>query len=129
MSRFLTELEVKLVDDNANEGRGEWELTADLIYESDIAKATFVVQKGFRTDFESVPRIPIVFDALGDRFSRPATIHDALYSGEFPSISREMSDKILRESILITGGSEIEANAVYEGVRLFGNNHWWQNKT
>lgn len=125
MAKFLSDLELKLIDDNANQGRGEWELISDLIYESDIAKATFVVSKGFKTDLESVPRIPVVFTVLGDRFARPAALHDALYAGEFPSITREMADKILQEAILATGGDHLEAKLVYEGVRAFGASHWW----
>lgn len=124
-ARFLTSLELRLVDDNANQGRGEWELISDLGYFSEIARCTFVVQKGFKTDLESVPRVPIVFTVLGDRFSRPAALHDALYAGLFPSIDRETADKILEEAILATGGDPLEAKMVYEGVRAFGQSHWW----
>lgn len=125
-SRFLTSLELRLVDDNANQGRGEWELISDLGYYSEIAQCTFVVQKGFKTDLESVPRVPIVFTVLGDRFARPAALHDALYAGLFPSIDRETADKILEEAILATGGEPLEAKMVYEGVRAFGQSHWWK---
>ncbi len=123
-AQFHSYLEVRLIDDLANQGRGEWELISDLVYESEIAKCTFVVQKGFKTDFESVPRVPIVFMILGDRFSRPAALHDALYSGLFPAINREMADKVLEEAILTTGGDPLEAKMVYEGVRAFGESHW-----
>ncbi len=125
-AHFLTDLELRLVDDQAAQGRGLWELISDLEYYSEVARATFVVSKGFQTDLESVPRVPVVFTILGDRFARPAALHDALYAGEFPSISREMADKILEEAILATGGNPTEAKMVYEGVRAFGESHWWK---
>lgn len=124
MSGFTTDLEVRLVDDTANSGRGEWELISDLVYESDVFKGTFVVQAGFRTDFESVPRIPGVFDFLGDRIHRAAALHDAFYSGQFPWINRETADKLLKEAAISTGMSATDAELVYLGVREFGESHW-----
>ena len=128
MAHFEGNLDVRLIDDGAAQGRGIWELLSPLIFVSDVASTTFTVPVGFQTDFESVPRIPIVFDLLGDRASRASALHDALYSGMFPSISRETADKILKEAMLITQVSTADAELIYEGVRQFGESHWYANK-
>lgn len=124
MSKFIGHLDVRLVDDSAAQGRGLWELLEPLVYQSDVAGRVFTVPAGFRTDFESVPRIPVAFMLLGDRFSRAAAVHDALYSGMFPGVTREMADQVLREAIRVTGGNEFEAESVYLGVRAGGAPHW-----
>ena len=129
MAHFEGNLDVRLIDDGAAQGRGIWELLSPLIFTSDVASTTFIVPVGFQTDFESVPRIPVVFDLLGDRASRASALHDALYSGMFPSISRETADKVLKEAMLVTQVSIADAELIYEGVRQFGESHWYANKS
>ena len=128
MAHFEGNLDVRLIDDGAAQGRGIWELLAPLIFISDLASTTFTVPIGFRTDFESVPRIPGVFDLLGDRASRASALHDALYSGLFPAIPREIADGILKEAMLVTQVPLADAELIYEGVRQFGESHWYANK-
>ena len=127
MAHFEGNLDVRLIDDGAAQGRGIWELLAPLIFISDVASTTFTVTVGFRTDFESVPRIPVVFDLLGDRASRASALHDALYSGMFPDIPREIADQVLYEAMLVTQVPESDAKLIYEGVRQFGESHWYAN--
>ena len=121
----MTQLQVELVNQNAAEGRGTWRLTADLIYQSDIG-GLITVPAGFVTDFASVPRIPIIFDAFGDKASEAATVHDAIYAPDFHhfGMSRETADAILREATLAPAHSELLADALWGGVRLAGESHW-----
>lgn len=119
---FLSALQVELVDDQAAEGRGTWRLMAPLIYRSAVADRDITVPAGYVTDFESVPRVPGVFTWLGDRFSRIAAVHDWLYTCH--AVDRETADAVLREGVLLTGGTEAEAEAIYLGVRAFGAAHW-----
>lgn len=122
MAAILSALQVELVDQLAAEGRGTWRLMAPLVYQSDVAARTIIVPAGFITDFESVPRVPGAFEWLGDRWHAIATVHDWLYTCH--AVEREVADQVLREGILISGGTEAEALAVYGGVRLFGESHW-----
>lgn len=119
---FLTALQVELVSDEAAEGRGTWRLMAPLVYRSVVAASDITVPPGFVTDFESVPRVPGIFAWLGDRFSRIAAVHDWLYTCH--TVERELADAVLKEGVLLTGGSLIEAEAIYRGVRAFGEAHW-----
>jgi hypothetical protein len=75
-SRF-SDLEVRLADPLANGGTGQWELTAPLVYESDMA-GRIEVPVGFSTDFASVPRLPLAFMLAGDTAHASAVVHDYL---------------------------------------------------
>ena len=66
MSRFLTSLDVRLLSDTKNSGSGSWMLVSPLLYESDAAGTIIKVPVAFETDFASVPRVPLIFDMMGD---------------------------------------------------------------
>lgn len=124
MSAFLSKLVVEQVEDTSGEGRGTWKLVSPLIYQSDIANQVFTVPVGFVTDFASVPRIPLVFDWLGDRGNLAATLHDWLYTAPHPIDDRGLADDILHEALLVQGVGDLEAEATWAGVRIWGASHW-----
>jgi hypothetical protein len=122
MAKFLTELNLELVNDTSNSGRGEWKVTSPLIYISDIAYSTFVVPSGFMTDMASVPRIPGVFILVGDTGHEAAALHDFLYSSH--TVPRNIADAVLKEAALVTGLPSWRCWMLYAGVRVFGGSHW-----
>lgn len=122
MSKFLTGLQVELVSDATNSGRGTWRLTAPLVYQSDVAKQTFTVPAGFETDFSSVPRTPVAFLLTADSAHEASVVHDALYS--FHWVPRDVADEVLREASLVSGVPAWRAALMFYGVRLFGGSHW-----
>lgn len=122
MSKFLTEPDVVLLSDAANSGRGSWQLRNELIYDSDVAGQVFVVPVGFVTDFASVPRIPFVFDLLGDVAHAAAIVHDWLYTTH--PVSREVADAVLKEASILQGLSPYKAWLMWAGVRAGGASHW-----
>lgn len=126
VSKFLTTLNVKELDDSTNDGRGTWELTWPLIYKSDVAATTFVVPVGFQTDFASVPRIPIAFDLTGDSAHEAAVVHDFLYTGKdgVHEVTRSVADSVLREASIVSGVPAWRAWMMWAGVRLGGASHW-----
>lgn len=124
MSEFLTKLDVEQVEDTGEEGRGTWRLTSPLSYQSDVAGLTITVPAGFVTDFASVPRIPMIFDWLGDRGNLAATVHDFLYTAPHPLGSRALADAVLHEALLVQGVGADEAEAIYLGVRVGGAAHY-----
>jgi hypothetical protein len=127
MGKFLTDLVVKqsVKDDGENvaEGRGFWTLVQPLIYVADSGHK-FTVPVGFKTDFASIPRIPLVFEALGDRANLAACLHDFLYTPPHAGVARETADGLLREAALAQGVSKWVADALYAGVQAFGQSHW-----
>jgi hypothetical protein len=119
--QFLSELEVELLNDDKNDGRGSWKLTAPFIYRSDIA-GTITVPTGFITDFASVPRVPLAFWLTGDTAHDAAVIHDYLYStGMF---KREIADAVLLEAMAASGIPIWRRYAMYFAVRVFGGAHF-----
>jgi len=95
MARFANLLEVKERND------GLWVLLGALIYYSDIINDKIVVPKHFTCDFESVPRVPIVFSWLGYTNNRAGVLHDYLYRKDSkPVVTREQADEIYKEACL-----------------------------
>ncbi|WP_027798222.1 DUF1353 domain-containing protein [Paraburkholderia dilworthii] len=122
MSAFLSELQVELVSDATNSGRGTWRLIAPLIYRSDVADKTLTVPMGFETDFASVPRTPVAFLLTADSAHEASALHDWLYSEH--AVPRDIADAVLREASLVTGVPPWRAALMYWGVRAFGWSHW-----
>jgi hypothetical protein len=131
VGKFLSDLVVKqsAKDDseNVDQGRGDWSVVEPLIYVADSG-VTYTVPIGFVTDFASVPRIPLIFDAFGDRANLAATLHDYLYTkgpnGSHPVPDRETADGLLREAAIAQGVSTVVADVLYAGVRAGGESHW-----
>jgi hypothetical protein len=131
MGKFQTDLLVRqsaqMDGQGVDSGRGDWSIAEPLVYLADSG-ITYTVPVGFKTDFASVPRIPLIFDALGDRANLAAALHDWLYSvgpdGKHPVPDRETADKLLREAAIAQGVSTWVADALYEGVRIGGGSHW-----
>lgn len=119
MSAFLTELQVENATDKDD---GKWRLTAPLIYRSDVADQTFVVPKGFVTDYASVPRAPLVFLLCGDTSTLASVVHDFLYTAH--PVTRDIADAVLKEASLLTGVPKWRAWLMWAGVRLGGASHW-----
>lgn len=118
MSRFATCLEVSLIDENSNTGRGTWRVLVPLVYVSDLTNSTYTVPANFETDFATIPRLPLVFALFGDCAHRAAVLHDWLYTTK--KVSQSTADVLLLEAMESTGISTWRRYAIYYAVRLFG---------
>ena len=98
MSQFITELDVKLKDENI------WVLEKPLAYYSSLLKSKnkqpqIVVPAGFECDLASVPRIPFIYAAWGGRVHREAVLHDYLYRIDSnPVVSFSMANRVFLEA-------------------------------
>lgn len=119
MSAFLNRcaLEAATFQDD-----GKWILIEALMYQSDVAKQTFVVPKGFQTDLASVPRLPVIYLLTGDTSSAAAVVHDWLYSSHI--VPRDVADAVLREASQASGVPGWRRWLMWAGVRLGGASHW-----
>ena len=127
MSMFVSKLTARLIDSQAAQGRGRWELTEPLVYRSDIVSSMKTVRDievpaGFVTDFASVPRLPFLFTLLGGKAHEAAVVHDYLY--EKQKYRRITSDRIFREAAKVCGCTKWECTFLYLGVRLGGWFAW-----
>lgn len=120
MSQFLTVLNVDLVSDATNDGRGTWRLNGILMYQSDAAGKLIIVPAGFETDFASVP--PLALFLTGEGAHSASTVHDYLYTTH--QVDRTTADAVLREAALVSGMSKFRAFIMWAGVRVFGGTHW-----
>ena len=128
---------------------GKYKLLEDLIYYSKEL-GYIIVPAGFVTDFDSVPRLPLVYLLFGGLGEREAILHDWLYSGEHRTIqgygkivTREEADKLLRvaryecDKVDLSEFNSVSISAVciniwayvaawlwWIGVRVGGASHW-----
>jgi hypothetical protein len=111
MSKFLSELEVSLLDDDRI-----WHLDSPLIYQSDLI-GHIEVPKGFQTDFASVPRIPFIYDMYGDRAHRESVLHDYLYRIDSnPVVSFSDANDVFLEAMTSRGKPLYVRWAMWKGV-------------
>ena len=89
------------------------------------------VPGGFLTDFASVPRLPLVYLAYGNKAHLPALPHDYLYREGGTEEDREYADKVFLHGMLATlvpdgdnSLTEEDAYQMYNGVRLGGANRF-----
>ena len=117
MAKFMTDL-------CAVKANGTWKLTQPLIYHSDLVKWVSV-PIGFKTDFASVPRIPVIYALVGDRAHYPAVIHDYLYSVDAkPNVSRKEADLVFLEAMEARGIGWLYRKMMYWGVRMGGGSYY-----
>lgn len=109
---FSTNLKVELLN---NKGK-KWKVLEEFTYSSIYGNIT--VPKDFLTDFASVPRIPVVFELVGDRGQADATVHDWLY--QYGNLSRKNADLVLRQALRDTNVGKVRSYLMYYGVRTFG---------
>jgi hypothetical protein len=123
MSRFLSRLAATNLDPDFAGGRGLWELVEPLVYESDVAVMTITVPVGFKTDFASVLRLPVIYLLFGDKAHAPATVHDYLYQTGI--IPRATADAVFSEAMKAsTKLPGVERWMMWAAVRVFGGSHY-----
>lgn len=100
--------------------RMEWDgeryqLTDDLVYLHN--GAPIIVPAGFRTDLDSVPRLPFAYWLLKGRSKRPAIVHDWLF---YSQSGRAYADGVFLDAMADTGVPMWQRYPIYLAVRSFG---------
>lgn len=96
-------------------GDGVWELTEPLIYLG--ADEAIVVPAGFRTDMDSVPRVPVIYAAFKGRAVRSAVVHDYLYESQR---GKRFADRAFLQAMRHEGVPARWRYPIYWAVVLFG---------
>lgn len=115
---FVTHLIGAWLDDK------EFMLTEDLVYKSEILDTMLTVPKGFKTDFASVPRLPLIYSTFGDRAHHESVIHDYLYRTLPHVCDRRMADCVFLEAMECRGKGKFMRTSMYLGVRMGGASSW-----
>lgn len=128
VNRFLTPWAGRHVSFDGD-GRPIFEMQADLDYWSDRFGLRRV-QKGFRTNLCSTPRLPLVFLLMGGLFVAEATLHDKGYT-DHDDLTREQWDEMFREAMDAPKVLEVQNDppawkraAAFRAVRLGGQSSW-----
>lgn len=118
---WLTKLRVEEAGHDLS-GRAVWELEYPLVFQSERF-GRIIVPSGFRTNYASVPRLPVVFWLAGERAYKEAALHDWQYTVH--AMSREDADALFLEALLlnplIAPGL---AHTMHKAVRWFGQSSW-----
>lgn len=161
MSEFLSPLRVEYIEPwdypnngrwNANDGTAHWQLTDPLRYYSSLLKQAVEVMTGFRNDLASVPTLPLIYARYGNRYARPATVHDFLCRRIAPYVfPRATCDRVFLEAMRLENAMEIDAMhwsgvdaetiaarhaeldgravEMYLAVRVYSATGLWKNET
>lgn len=135
---FLTRLQLEEWQDEC------WTVLSELVW--DDGKRRFTVPRGFITDLDSVPRLPVVWLLLKGRSRAAAVLHDWLYSEGL--VSRTDADRVFLDAMRATaaplpdwlaalpaawatgrlwsGWGWLQRRAIWAGVRLFGRRYFRQ---
>lgn len=118
---WLTRLRVEEAGHDKS-GRAVWELLEPLCFESERF-GIVTVPPVFRTNYASVPRLPLVFLLAGDKSHKEAALHDWIYTTH--AISREDADALFLEALLLNPKiGEGLAHTMHKAVRWFGGSSW-----
>ena len=130
-SGFMTDLSVELKSGNDR----VWIVTKPLKYQSELLDCLIVVPPWFETkepdpegepaffetDFASVPRVPFIYEAWGDRAHREAVLHDYLYRiDSIPVVTYSQANNVFLEAMKATGKGWFVRYGMYNGVVLGG---------
>ena len=117
MSKFLTELEIKLRPDCD----GIYILLAPLVYYSSKLKREIYIPDGLQTDFASVPRVPIIYERFGNKAHREAVLHDYSFRIDSdPVVSFMVANGLFLEAMECRGKSFDVRYGMYAGVVIGG---------
>lgn len=141
---FQSLVAARRTGDYDKSGRPVWELTEPLYYYSVLLQCWLYYPVGFRTNYASVPRMPIVWWYCGDRCWEEPVGHDFGYTAHgvfviemdeagkpdmatvsFLAIDKATTDSLFREALLlnprIPSGM---AETMYKAVSWFGQSSW-----
>lgn len=114
---FLTQLRlIVLMDDS-------FRLNADFVVKLDGVDV--IVPEGFETDLSSVPRLPVVYFAVGGRGHKAGVLHDWLYSTAM--FTRLQCDQYFYHALRESGVNWFYAKSMYYGVRVGGGAYYNAN--
>lgn len=120
-ARFMTTLQARRASDGQ---AGAWELTSALVFVSVVIDKVIVVPVGFRTDYASVPRLPVAYLLFGGVAEEAAVVHDYLYTSYVVGVTRAQADDVFAEALKVMGVPAWRRGPMWAAVRAFGKKHW-----
>ena len=107
-----------------------WIVVKQLEYRIGDTQDKIVVPAGFVTDLASIPRAfwgPPLFLTPAGQYSRASIIHDYLYWTQ--KCTRDQADRLLVIAMKESRVSDLDEEAIYNGVHIGGEMAWNNNAT
>jgi hypothetical protein len=122
VSHFDGYLDVRDLNDEAEDGEIRLMLLSPLVYHSELLGRIVTVPTSFVTDLASIPRL--LFSAIPPmgRYDKAAVIHDWLY--QRGTVNRGEADAVFNEAMGVSGVGRIKRWTLYSGVRVGGWRPW-----
>ncbi len=118
MEHFPDELILRKLNDE------NWEVVEPFNYFSNILGEWITVPKGLKTDLASVPWYGRWYVSRDGDHTKPALVHDFLYTKDseeaFPDIDQAIADKIFLEAMAVRGVRKPTRVIMYFAVWLGG---------
>lgn len=99
----------------AEKTNGHWTLLQPLV--ADVDGALLVVPPDFKTDFASVPRLPLAYLLAGNTAHASAVLHDFLYETQ---AGKDYADQVFLAAMKAEGVAGWRRTLMYAAVRAFG---------
>ena len=122
-ARFLSALTTQCVDGTLASGRGVWRVVWQFRFYSAILDRVIVVERGFLTDYASVPRWPVLYFLFGDTCHEAAVIHDWLFH-HHEVCDESTANRVLLEAAKAARIPRWRRLGLYLGVVLGGRSSW-----
>jgi len=104
-------------------GEDSWESTENQIFEYGKGGISVLIEKGFVTDFATLPWIVKFFiDKTDPKYALPCAVHDKNYASK--RFSKIMADAILYQALKESGVDPKIRLGFYLGVTFFGWCRW-----
>jgi hypothetical protein len=113
MSKFTTPLKVEVIDNFKFRIIERFEYYVDSP-DGEVIK----VQKGFTTDFASIPRFLWSILPPHGKYAKAAVIHDWMYNNAYKT--KEFADKTFYDAMLVLGVRKYIARSMYIFVKMLG---------
>lgn len=115
-ARFLSLLNTTRLPD------GFSRVEQELVFESEVLGRKVRVPPGFKTDFASVPRLPLTYLLFGGVGDAAAVVHDYLYT--MGNVPRKLCDEVFVEALKASDVAAWRRGPMWLGVRLFGGGRY-----
>lgn len=96
-------------------GDGLWMHLTPLVFRSKVLNKLVYAPAGSKTDFCSVPRLPVIYLKYGNRAHKAGAMHDAALA---QGMARDQAAALFLEVLEVEGIPERDRMAMYAGVRL-----------
>jgi len=119
-SGFKTDVKLKSLGKSHWWKRENFEVLEDIIYYSELMGQFYTIPKGFQSDLASTPYIFSWLLPPDGEYKYEALLHDYLYRTVTVNITRDQSDLVFEEAMIVGIVDKWKRITLVKAVQLFG---------